>query len=665
MTDRELLEELRRLQAETKPAAAPATVDQKIRASTAMRVVQGARDPIDAGAQLLPKGLQAVTGLFGLAPNPVSEYFGSEARRVTGMNNQAEADYQAAREATGQTGFDGARVVGNIVSPANLAVARVLPLAPGSTAGAAARTGAAGGAVGGVLQPVADSDDGFWTSKALQGGTGAVIGGVLAPVTNALGNRLATALRGRERMSADRLLEMPEIQVTLKQEGIDPGKLSTMQLERLRDMAQQAADKGQQLDVVAALRQQDFDALGVPSLRGQVTRDPAQFARERNLRGVEGVGEPIMMRLNEQNRRLAQLLQEQASGATSPYEAGRSAATRLKGIDEALQTRINALYDAARDTQGRYAPVNVKAFSEAANNALDSQMLGSSLPTPIRTLLNDVSSGKIPLDVNNLVQMDKVLSAAQRGASSAEALAIGQVRTALNNAPIEDAAGSAAKAAFDVARTAARRRFNLQDAVPALKAAAEGEITPERFVTQYVTGGKVDEVQRLMKLLGPEEQQQAAKQVADWLQTQAFGANPAGDALFTPSRFQTALTKLGPERLEAVFGKQSADQLQRIARVGGYINQTPGAAAVNTSNTAGAVLNLLQQIPLIRSAVGPAKATVQAVLTPLARSQTLANAINQQMPTRAAPLTPEAAAQLARALSLAGPLGGAAFAPRL
>ena len=78
MTDRELLEELRRLQAETKPAAAPATVDQKIRASTAMRVVQGARDPIDAGAQLLPKGLQAVTGLFGLAPNPVSEFFGAE-----------------------------------------------------------------------------------------------------------------------------------------------------------------------------------------------------------------------------------------------------------------------------------------------------------------------------------------------------------------------------------------------------------------------------------------------------------------------------------------------------------------------------------------------------------------------------------------------------------
>lgn len=662
MTDRELLEELRRLQAETKPAA---TTGQKIRASTPMRIVQGARDPIDAGAQLLPKGLQAVTGLFGLAPNPVSEFFGAEARRVTGMNNQAEQEYQAAREATGQTGFDGARVVGNIVSPANLAVARVLPLAPGATAGAAARTGAAGGAVGGVLQPVADSDDGFWTSKALQGGTGAVIGGVLAPVTNAIGNRLATLLRGRERMSADRLLEMPEIQVTLKQEGIDPGKLSTMQLERLRDMAQQAADQGQQLDVVAALRQQDFDALGVPFLRGQVTRDPAQFARERNLRGVEGVGEPIMMRLNEQNRRLAQLLQEQASGATSPYEAGRSAATRLKAIDEALQTRINALYNAARDTQGRYAPVNVKAFSEAANNALDSQMLGSSLPTPIRTLLNDVSSGKIPLDVNNLAQMDKVLSAAQRGATNAEALAIGQVRTALNNAPIEDAAGSAAKAAFDVARTAARRRFNLQDAVPALKAAADGEITPETFVRQYVTGGKVEEVQRLMKLLGPEEQQQAAKQVADWLQTQAFGANPAGDALFTPSRFQTALTKLGPERLEAVFGKQGADQLQRIARVGGYINQTPGAAAVNASNTAGAVLNLLQQIPLIRSAVGPAKATVQAVLTPLSRSQTLANAINQQMPTRAAPLTPEAAAQLARALSLAGPLGGAAFAPRL
>jgi len=68
--------------------------------------LMGIKDPISAGAQLLPRGLEQVTSLGGLAPNPVSRFFGSEAQRVDEMVRAEEAAYQQQRAAQGETGFD-------------------------------------------------------------------------------------------------------------------------------------------------------------------------------------------------------------------------------------------------------------------------------------------------------------------------------------------------------------------------------------------------------------------------------------------------------------------------------------------------------------------------------------------------------------------------------
>ena len=669
MTEREELEALRRLaelEARERTPKQPATSRQKIQASAPMRVVQGMRDPVDAGAQLLPKGLEALTGLFGMAPNPVSEFFGNEARRVTGMNNAAEAEYQAARTATGQDGADLARLSGNIVSPANLAIARVLPTTAATRMGQAGRGALSGGVAGAVGAPVEDVDN-FWMAKALQAGTGAVVGGIATPAVGALSDRLATRAAGRQvQISPDTMMDDQTLKVILQQEGIDPGKLTTFDLSELKRMAMDAARKGENIDMAAALRAKEFERLGVPFLRGQITRDPTQFARERNLRGVEGVGVPITQRLSEQNRILAQRLSGYADGAVSPYQAGQQASDFLRRLDDTMRGRVDQLYGAARAADGRYANVDVPAFVKSANDALDEGARGYALPAAARNLLNDISAGKVPLNVNTLTQIDSTLSAMQRGASDDAARgAIGVIRNALNNAPIESSAGADAKAAFDVARGAARQRFEKLEQIPALKTVVEGKLAPEKFVDQFVIGGKVDDVKRLMGALQGDEATQVSKQVADFLRQQAFGNSPAGDALFTPSRFQQALQRIGPEKLKAIFGDQGSDELMRIARVGSYINTTPGPAAVNTSNTAAAVMNLLQRVPLLRGAAGAAKSTVEAVMTPVQRSRMLAQALSQQVPTRTAPLTPEAAAQIARALSLAGPIGGAAFAPRL
>lgn len=137
--------------------------------------LMGLKDPISGGAQLLPKGLEAVTSLGGLAPNPVSKFFGSEAERVDQMVKAEEAAYQAQRKQEGETGTDWGRIAGNVVNPANLAVG--LKGAQAAKAlGAAGRAipAAAAGASQAALAPVTSGD--YWSEKAAQTGLGAGIG---------------------------------------------------------------------------------------------------------------------------------------------------------------------------------------------------------------------------------------------------------------------------------------------------------------------------------------------------------------------------------------------------------------------------------------------------------------------------------------------------------
>ena len=143
-----------------------ATQWQQFLTSPGGRVLRGLKDPIDAGAQLLSR-------LGGE----------SEASRVDDIVRKGLQEYEQARSATGQAGFDLPRTAGSIGLQA-LAL-RGLPIpAAGASLPARAGIGAASGAAYGALQPVADGD--FWGEKGKQAATGAAAGAVAAPLTEAL-----------------------------------------------------------------------------------------------------------------------------------------------------------------------------------------------------------------------------------------------------------------------------------------------------------------------------------------------------------------------------------------------------------------------------------------------------------------------------------------------
>ena len=151
--------------------------------------LMGLKDPITGVAQLLPRALSGITSLGGTTPNPVSQFFSEEAKRVDEMARAEEQAYQAQREAQGGTGFDVSRLGGNILNPVNfIPAARVAQLAKArgvSTLGQAATAGA----VGGAMQP-AVGEGTFGEQKTEQVVLGAVTGPIGEKVVSGTGRVL-------------------------------------------------------------------------------------------------------------------------------------------------------------------------------------------------------------------------------------------------------------------------------------------------------------------------------------------------------------------------------------------------------------------------------------------------------------------------------------------
>jgi hypothetical protein len=183
MTDEQIIKAIQSLQV---PAAAPITAPAptgkapesfgaKILNSPVGGVIRGLRDIPDAGAQLLTRGLEAISP----AGSSLEQFAQAERKRVEDINRQAELDYQRnIRQGQMRQGeIDVGRVIGNIAGtliPSTAAV-RVL----GATT-APVRAGAITGAIGGASQPVATTPGTttpeFFAQKVEQTGAGTAFG---------------------------------------------------------------------------------------------------------------------------------------------------------------------------------------------------------------------------------------------------------------------------------------------------------------------------------------------------------------------------------------------------------------------------------------------------------------------------------------------------------
>jgi hypothetical protein len=168
-----------------------------VAASRAESLGHGIKDPITGGAQLLAhllpdKAVEAGNELnnwlakYGLTSAiPTTDAKGNPVKGAAAFDTQIkqdEAKVESDKQAAGRQGTDWYRLAGNVISPANLAIASRAPAAA-SLAGRVG-TGIAQGVATSALAPVTGEGD-YTKEKAKQIAAGAATGGLLPAVTGA------------------------------------------------------------------------------------------------------------------------------------------------------------------------------------------------------------------------------------------------------------------------------------------------------------------------------------------------------------------------------------------------------------------------------------------------------------------------------------------------
>ncbi|MNK33388.1 hypothetical protein D3C87_518690 [compost metagenome] len=577
------------------------------------------RDPLDAGAQMLVRGARAATGIIpdALGGETARRFMDQQVADVDRQVRTANQEYAQSREIAGRDGFDAARLVGNVASPANIPVARMMGGA--NTLMQLAGRGAAAGATGAVLQPVVNQPgkSEFWGTKGGQALGGAAAGAVLAPVAaragEFLGNQaagIAQRLRGRFTSQADIDSQiLRAIQEAGPEMGIrDLSEIPENVLAGVRQQVQAAMRSGDVPDPAALVRRADFDALSVPPTRGQVTRDPMQFAAERNLRGVDlgGGRNALADRFAEQNRLLTgEFDRIGASQADTSFGAGNRLMNALREADAPARAAVDEAYGAARGMAGVNADIPAAPLAQRYGEVL-SDFGTDVLPGAVRQRLERIglADGRqtAALTVGDAEDIIRVINRNYDPMNRVQARALDELRAGIL-ASVDDLAtagsqiGPEAAQAFSAARGAAADRFGRIESSPALKAALDGA-DPEKFVQKYLLGATTEETRALGRVLANDEGaiQQARAQVAEYLRSAAFGPNATGDTPMAVSRYMGALQKMGREKLSALFSPEEVARLEAVGRVGQYITTQPAGAAVNNSNTGSAVMNLLSEV---------------------------------------------------------------------
>lgn len=621
---------------------------------------------------------RAILGVFqggsdiGVGLTQLAAKFGSDVidHAVNDLIKNREAWYQDTRgDYAGRA--DVGRVTGNIVAsmPAGGgAAAATLParMIQGGKIGAA--LGAAG-----IVDP--DSEN-FALDKVIQIGAGAAAGAAGVPVAEvavkAIGatvNAVANFLKGLPARATNKATQdavEQTLTVELQRNGVNFADLSKQARDALVLETQKALKAGGTIDQAAVGRIADFSKLNMQATQGQASRDPYQFSLERNL-GKTETGKPLARRFDEQNRQLITAVDtaraDTGSAAGDAYDVGKRVMGDLRAGDDDVKAGVDAAYGKARDEVGRAAPVSAQDFATNANLALDEGMLGHYLPAEVKNIMNDVAAGKIPLNVDTMVRIDQVFSAAQRSAGhgTPQALAIGKVRDALNSAPIESNVGEVAKAAFDNARDLAKQRFKKIESIPALADMLKNkEIPAEDFVNNYVIRGTVDDVKTLMTNLPPGARRDVRASVIDWLKTKAVnGADEA--ATFSQAGFNKAIDTLGERNLRSIFSDQPeiVNQLRRIGRVAAHVQKAPVSSGVNYSSSATAIIDMLDKfgkLPVVGALVG--KPSEIATATQVSKALTPPSPTTPAKPL----LTLEDLENFGRSAGLVAAPGGAAWA---
>jgi hypothetical protein len=401
----------------------------------------------------------------------------------------------------------------------------------------------------------------------------------------------------------------------IKKSGINLDNASNSVKQSIVKDVKETLNSGKELNSDALRRLVDYRTVGATPMRSNLTLNPAEVTSDRNLAKLSANSrDPVSQQLanNQRNNDLqlvSKLNELGANTADDAVTAGKQVIEALGVKDANAKNSIGKLYSQARETSGRSAQLDPSHFTQTANNLLDDALLGGKLPSDVRNVMNSMAQGKTPLTVDVAEQYKTSIAALQRASNDpAERLALGKVRQALEETPLLDGQGQQAIDAFNKARSAHKQYMQLVEKNPALQAVRDG-IEPDKFVNTFILSGgnksNISDVAALKDSLknNPEATQAIRNQILLHLKEKALGGKADEVANFSPSNFNSAMSKIGDMKLSMFLNKEDINMLKTIGRVGSYEKFQPTGSAVNNSNTASAVASIIDRIvnsPIMR-----------------------------------------------------------------
>ena len=556
------------------------------------------------GATDLPLGLVQLASKMG--PDKIDE-------AVSEYLRTREAEYQESRGEYADRA-DVGRVTGNVVASIPVGGKAAAATLPGRMA-----QGAKVGATVGAATPVNPHSQDFALNKAVQVAGGAVTGAVAVPVVEGLVraagatvNGVASLLRGAPNRLTNKATQdavESTLTVELQKNGVDWQALPKAARDALILETQKALKAGGEIDQAAIQRIADAQKLDISLMRGQASRDPLQFATERNMAKTE-IGKPLADRLVDQNGKLIAAVDAEraVTGAVAKdaYEAGRSAQGALRAEDEVQRKAVKAAYDAAKAKVGMDAEVPMQPIAQRLGQVID-EVGAENIPGAVASRLKefgllDGTQTKL-LTLREAEILRKLIGNNMPGQRTPTDAALGPLKQSIDDAVNSlsgrgDLVGVEAAAAVKTARDTAAQRFEKIESIPALSDMLKNKsIPPEDFVNTYVLRGSVDEVNTLMKALPPGARRDVRANVLDFIRSKAVSGE--GDmATFSQAGFNRALDDLGERHLKAVFGDTPVvvDQLKRIGRVASAIQKAPVSSGVNYSSSATTLIDMLDRL---------------------------------------------------------------------
>jgi hypothetical protein len=325
---------------------------------------------------------------------------------------------------------------------------------------------------------------------------------------------------------------------------------------------------------------------------GQATQNPSIISNEMNMRGKH---KELSDAYNQQNGQLIDNLKaiRESAGpdvfSTNATEHGDTLIDAYKQKAAVADADISSKYQALKDAAGGQFPIDAPKLFENASDALHKELLFDDAPKSVMSTLGRLADNN-NMTFENFESLRSNLARIQRSptADGNTKYAAGLIRDEMEKLPLAPGAAKL-KPLADTARQAAKAQFGALDADPAYKAAVNGDVPPDKFVSKFITGTSStatrDSVAQMKANLADNDRAAQTLGVAalDHLRDQAK-VDSMGNGNFASASFNKHLEAMR-DKLKSVVPPEQAQQLDTLGNVARYTTAQPKGSFVNNSNT--------------------------------------------------------------------------------